>query len=176
MSREEEIASKAAQAIANPVFTELIKWMKADSPENFVGKIKKVCESLKMENQLAASIRYAAILARDFPARFQKSIKERKVVYKLSFVEPTEEEKKDARDNNTSLIEYIEVEPLLTAELLITLELLEAKGSGCTESGADVRFVAPNTIRIGSTCPHCRTALIEKIIETLGKKITIFVE
>lgn len=75
MNQEEELIEKAATALNDPFFVGLINQAKAANPEGFVGKVKKVCEILELENQVAASVRYAAILARDFPARFQEITK-----------------------------------------------------------------------------------------------------
>ncbi len=75
MDQKEELVSKAALALSDTFFVELINRAKAANPEGFVGKVKRVCEILELENRVAASVRYAAILARDFPARFQEITK-----------------------------------------------------------------------------------------------------
>lgn len=79
MDQSEELVAKAALALGDTFFVELINRAKAVKPGVFVGKVKKICEILELENQLAASVRYAAILARDFPARFQETISKREV-------------------------------------------------------------------------------------------------
>lgn len=78
MSRKEELVSKAALALSDTFFVELIKRAKAANPEGFVGKVKRVCEILELENQVAASVRYAAILSRDFPTESQEITKKGK--------------------------------------------------------------------------------------------------
>jgi hypothetical protein len=72
MDRKEELVEKAALALADQFYVELIRRAMAADPENFVGKVKKVCEILALEDQVAASVRHAAILARDFLDEFQR--------------------------------------------------------------------------------------------------------
>lgn len=72
MDRKEQLVQKAGLALKDPFLVELVKRAMVAQPGNFVGIVKKVCEILELEDRIAASVRYAAILARDFPAEFQK--------------------------------------------------------------------------------------------------------
>ena len=73
MNRKEELCGKAALAFNNPFFVELISRAQAARPGGFVGIVKRICEILALEDQVAASVRYAAILARDFPVEFTRA-------------------------------------------------------------------------------------------------------
>lgn len=79
MNQIEELIVKAALALADPFSVELISRAKAANPLGAVGKVKKVSEILELENPLAASVRYAAILARDYPAEFKEITRKEKV-------------------------------------------------------------------------------------------------
>jgi hypothetical protein len=169
MNQEEEIISKASLALNNQFFVELINRAMATSG-GFVGKIKKVCEILELENQLAASVRYAAILARDYPTKFQEIIeKEKKMGYKLTFSAPTE------KNVCGSWNETIKISPKPSTEAMTLIAELSARHPKCQDyDGAHVVKVSGNKIIIFALCSSCRDELIKLIMESLvGKKPTI---
>ena len=89
MNQIQAIHQKAALALNDSFFVELIKRVKASNSSSLVGIIKKFSEILGFENQLAASLRYAAILARDFPDEFKKieqGEKMKNISYDYSFI------------------------------------------------------------------------------------------
>lgn len=82
MNREEGLVLKAALALADPFLVELVRRAMVADPKSFVGKVKRASEILELENPVAASVRHAAILARDFPAKFQELTRKNEVKMK----------------------------------------------------------------------------------------------
>ncbi len=90
MNQVEVIRQKAALALSDSFYVELINRVRVLNSNSLVGIIKKFSEILGFENQLAASLRNAAILARDFPSEFinikQGDKKVKNIIYDSSFL------------------------------------------------------------------------------------------
>jgi hypothetical protein len=70
----------------------------------------------------------------------------------------------------------ISVEPPLTDDQVEAIRLMSGRANSCDATGAETRKVSPIRIEIASYCDLCRDDLIKKIVNLLGKKITILVD
>lgn len=70
MHQKEELLVKAALALQDPWIRKLLQRAGGVPGRSIVGVVEEVSRALKCERTMAASMRYAALLARDFPATF----------------------------------------------------------------------------------------------------------
>ena len=75
MNQVEYLIGKSSLAFKNPACIGLISLARQEDRVHLVGKVKKVCQDLGLENRLAAETVHAARLARDFPDRFDALIR-----------------------------------------------------------------------------------------------------
>ena len=68
------------------------------------------------------------------------------------------------------------VEPPLTDDRIAAIRQMCGQANSCDAMGADIDEISPIRIVIASYCDLCREDLIKKIVNLLGKKITILVD
>jgi hypothetical protein len=95
------------------------------------------------------------------------------MTYRLTFSEETRvEEDYNAFFDRVS----IHIKPPLTDNQIATINSMRGQVNSCDAMGAETRKITSTSIEIASYCDLCREDLIKKIVNLLGKKITILID
>ena len=74
MHQKEDLVAKAGPALGDPLIRKLLRLACGVPGRNAVNVMERVCDAFKWGGEMAASMRYAALLARDFPETFHALI------------------------------------------------------------------------------------------------------
>jgi hypothetical protein len=93
------------------------------------------------------------------------------MTYRLTFPKETEDKGDTFRTHGT-----INIEPPMTDVQVTEIDSMVGQAASCDARGAETRKVSPTRVEIASCCDCCKEDLIKKIVNFLGKKVTILVD
>ncbi|MFA5714856.1 MAG: hypothetical protein WC998_03890 [Candidatus Paceibacterota bacterium] len=95
------------------------------------------------------------------------------MTYRLTFSKETED-----KEDISKFCKHgaINIEPPLTDVQMTAIRSMLGRSNSCDAIGAEIRKVSSIRVEIASCCDRCKENLIKKIVNFLGKKVTILVD